>query len=350
MTVSYQWVTQNTHPARESAMDRLGGGALVVSAATRAGDYGKGARMIADLNLDLLRVFIAIVDGGSLAAAARSLKTSRATVRRNLGELEEQARTPLVFRTVDGLTPTDAGAVIVDRARQMLAEALTLLAQADSIGSEPSGLVRIAVILGTPPIGAALFLRVVRGRWPRLRFEIISSERPHEELLGRADVALTFERAIPEGPWRVLEITTAREWLVASPAYLAHRGQPERPEDLRRHDLLVWRSPEGPTNRLPLLDGGSVAVTPTFIASDIYVLRGMAIAGSGIAYLPDGELDMPDEPAGALVPVLPDVIGSSRPLRLLVPLALEETPRVRAIAECVEMITSLRRPSASKRA
>ncbi|MCB9788902.1 MAG: LysR family transcriptional regulator [Deltaproteobacteria bacterium] len=296
-----------------------------------------------DLDLDLLRVLVAVADGGSLAAAARTLTCSRATVRRRLAELEERAGTPLLRRADEGLVPTDAGQAVARQGRQMLAEASALLAQARTIGAEPHGSLRVAAFPGLAPFGVGMFLRLVRGRWPHLQLDLFISEQPHEELLGRADIALSFDRRAPPGPWRAIDVAHPREWLVASPAYLQQRGHPDTIDDLAGHDLLLWRPPDGPCDSLPTPDGGRVTVSPVLISSDVFLLRQMAQAGFGIAYLPDGELDDPTEPPGSLRPVLEHHIGTRRPFRVLVPRALDDTPRVRAIVTTLEGILAVRR-------
>ncbi len=62
------------------------------------------------MNLDELRAFVAVAETGSIVAAARSLNFARATLRRRLDELEARAGLPLLYRTAQGVTLTEAGA------------------------------------------------------------------------------------------------------------------------------------------------------------------------------------------------------------------------------------------------
>jgi DNA-binding transcriptional LysR family regulator len=174
-----------------------------------------------------------------------------------------------------------------------------------------------------------------------MRFEIIPTATPHEALLDRADVAMILDRDVPPGPWHVRILRHVREWLLASPAYLDHHGRPERPEDLHDHALLYWVSPEGGPPQLPLANGGTMAIEPLLATTQIHILRRCAISGLGIAYLPDAGLMLPSEPPGTLVSVLPEQVGAQRPLRLLVPSALRQTPRTNTIIEATEMIISM---------
>lgn len=297
------------------------------------------------LDLDLLRFLVAVVDGGSVAEAARLLRSSRATVRRKLADLEDRAGTPLVFRGGDRLIATEAGEILVRRGRALVSEVGALLEEARSAGESPGGEVRIAHVPGPPPSGVTLAMRALRSLLPNVRYHLIPTPIPHERLLDDADLAVTVAREVPPGPWIVLELGRLREWLVASPEYLARHGAPATPADLASHDLLVWRPPEGDPEQLPVRDGATLGVVPMVTSDDIFMLRQMAILGLGMAYLPDGELRLPDEPQGALVPVLPEIVGGYRPLRLLAPRALKDTPRTRAVMSAIERMLELRTPT-----
>lgn len=290
------------------------------------------------LDLDLVRFLVAVIDGGSVAEAARLLQSSRPTVRRKLADLEDRAGTPLLFRGGDRLVATEAGDILVRRGRELVSEVGALLEQAKVVGESPGGEVRIAHPPGPPPSHATLFVRMLRALLPNLRYRLLPTPKPHEALLDDADLAVTIQREVPPGPWTVLELGRIREWLVASPEYLDRQGVPEGPADLADHDILVWQSPEGDSEQLPLKDGAMLSVVPTVSSCDIYVLRQMARFGLGIAYVPDAELRLPDEPAGALVPVLPELIGGYRPMRLLTPTALRDTPRTRAVVGALEQV------------
>lgn|GEM_PF-1050488 len=289
-----------------------------------------------DLDLDLLRFFVALAQSGSVAEAARLMGASRGTVRRKLGELEETTGTPLLLRRGAALEPTEAGEIVLERGREMIRDAEAVVDVARSLGQEPTGVVRIATCPGLPPVTYALFMRLIGSRFPKLAFEFVDAVTMEEALMAEADIALILERQIPSGPWDVLDLPPARERLMASRAYLDAHGTPERPEDLRDHTLLVWRSPEDDPTQLPLLEGGAtLAVRPAFVMADIHKVRQMALFGVGIAYVPDAHFSLPSEPDDAMTPVLDSVIGRSRPIRVLVPSAVRDTPKVRAVVEAI---------------
>lgn len=298
-------------------------------------------------DLDLLRVFIAVVEGESVAAAARTLDMARATVRRRIEALEALAEVPLLDRTGDRIRTTDAGQMFVRGARSVLDEASALMAHAGTLGGPPRGLLRIAVPPGEPPFLVGLAVRVFRARWPKVHLELTDEARPHLTLPQGADAALCLDEPPPSGPWTVIDLVDLELALFASPAYLRQRGTPADCAALRDHDLLLWREPTGEPPSLPLRAGGRrlLEIPPLVASNNIHTVRSLAVAGVGIGCLPEGGFALPGEPSDALVPVLADVVGETRCLRLLLPNALSDVPRLRALAGAlVELVEQVRGP------
>jgi DNA-binding transcriptional LysR family regulator len=282
------------------------------------------------MDLDELRAFVAVVETGSIVAAARSLNFARATLRRRLDELEARAGVPLLHRTAQGVTPTEAGAVLAARGRSILEEANALISSVREVGAEPAGELRFMLPVGMPPQIVTPLFAALHQRYPRLSFRVRFSEDPLRGLLDNVDVAVHFESRSP-GSWVSYEILRVREWLVASRDYLSRKGTPEKPDDLVDHDLLAWESPDGDPTLWPARNGGPIRVAPQMISTDIHMLRRCAAAGMGIAFLPDAGIPEQSSRGDRLVPVLPDAVGRERPLRVAVPAALSDIPRIRAV-------------------
>ena len=283
------------------------------------------------MDLDELRAFVAAVETGSIVAAARSLNFARATLRRRLDELEARAGVPLLNRTAQGVTPTEAGTVLAVRGRRILQEANALLSSVREVGAEPTGELRMVLPAGMPPQILTPLFATLRRKHPRLSLRVRFSDDPLAGLLDDVDVAVHFGSRSPAGPWVSYEILRLREWLIASSEYLRRNGVPETPEALADHDLLAWAPPDGDPTLWPTRQGLALRVEPAMISTDIHMLRQCAAAGMGIAFLPDAGLPESDSAADRLVPVLRDDIGRERPLRFVVPAALSEIPRIRAV-------------------
>ena len=281
-----------------------------------------------EVSLDELRALIAVLDEGNFVKASAVLGVPRGTLRRRVGALEEAVGRPLLHRGRNETTATEAGRILADGARGVLRDAGSLLTTARSAGDEPSGVLRVGLPTGVPPQAWALFLTGFRAAFPKVQLEARVFDDPRRRLLDEVDLAVHVGGDEIDGPWVTYELARVAEQLAASPAYLERRGTPDSLKDLAQHDLLNLFIPGADPGELPLLDGGTYRVTPIVSATDPRTLQELAVAGFGIALC--AMLPIPGFETG-LVPVLPDIVGGSRSLRMVVPRALIETPQLRAI-------------------
>jgi DNA-binding transcriptional LysR family regulator len=119
--------------------------------------------------------------------------------------------------------------------------------------------------------------------------------------------------------------------LGTSKEYLRRQGTPRSLEELQRCELFSWVAPGDDAHSWPTLRGSTFRVEPTLITPDIHFIRSCCIAGQGIGLVPSIELADPGTPEHLLVPVLPDVVGRERPLRISVPEALSEIPKIKRV-------------------
>jgi DNA-binding transcriptional LysR family regulator len=283
------------------------------------------------MDLEALRAFMAVAETGSLLAAASSLSVSRTTLRRRVEALEARAGVPLLDRTTKGVLLTAAGEIVADRGKQVMQEAASLLDAIRDAGSAPSGVLRLVLPVGMPPHAMVPWFGSLRRRFPLLRLHVRFVDDPVNRLFEGVDIAIHFGPR-PRGPWVSRELKRLREWLIASRSYLDTRGAPRSVEDLANHPLYCWEGPGDDPRALPLLRGGHVPVEPAFIATDIHMLRQCALNGLGIALVPDAMLSDPGA-VDELVPVLRDTVGRERVLRITVPRALAELPKIRAVLD-----------------
>ncbi len=245
---------------------------------------------------------------GSLTAAAQRLGVSKAAVSQQLAALERHVGVPLVRRTTRALRLTDAGQRLVDDTAAAFAQIAHSVAAVHDLAAEPRGLVRVTapVALGRQHVAPHLlaFLR----RFPDIRVELELSDRLANLPQDGFDLAVRHVAAPPDShvAWK---LCATRSLLVATPGYLRRRGIPREPADLAGHDCLtylrpgaaVWMferetSPGGEPRRL------RVTVQGPLRANTSEVLRDAALAGLGIALLPDFSLGTD----GRLRPVLTD--------------------------------------------
>lgn len=294
------------------------------------------------MDLEALRAFLAVVETGSFVSAATTLRWARATLRRRVDELEQSAGVPLLVRTGQGATPTEAGRVLAARGREILAESAALLSSVREVGAAPSGIVRIVLPVGLPPDVLLPIYASVRAQHPKLRLSVRTSDDPVSELLHDVDVAICFGAHPPEGPWVTREILRVEERVLASAAYLEAHGAPRDVGELVERELFVWAAPAEREATLRLRGGGTRRVSPALYGSDIHFLRQCAAAGLGLVYAPDA--GVPGVDGLSLVPVLDADVGSTRSLRVVLPSALSDIPRIRAVLEVAEALLPAARP------
>lgn len=283
------------------------------------------------MDLEELRAFLDVVETGSFLAAAESLGVSRTTLRRRVEALEARAGVPLLKSTQQGIVLTEAGEMLAQRGRIMMQETSALLASVREVGQEPSGMLRLVLPVGLPPHLLAPLLGALRSNYPRLSVHARFSDDPLGEPLDNVDMAVHFGEDTPRGPWLSYVLMRLRESLIASREYLRQRGVPSSLQELQGHNLFSWEAPGEDARSWPTLRGAAFTIEPALITADIHLIRTCCIAGQGIGLIPSVELADPDTPEDLLVPVLPDVVGRERSVRISVPEALSEIPKIKQV-------------------
>ena len=283
------------------------------------------------MDLEEIRLFLAVAQHGAFNAAADSLGVSRSTLRRRVEALEARSGIPLLHRTAQGIRLTEAGSILNARGRTLLEGASALLDSIREVGDEPAGRLRIVLPVGSPAYVLTETLRGLRAAYPKLHFVARFSEAPLSEALTDTDVAFHFDEPPANAPWLSEPLFTMPVQLRASTAYLEQRGSPQRITDLQAHDLLAWQLPPRPTCHLPLLDGGRVPVDPVLVSSDASALWHACAAGAGLVFVPLLGIEAPLGPTWVDEPVLENIIGGRCTLRVSVPEALADIPKVRAV-------------------
>jgi len=237
--------------------------------------------------LEELQAFVAVVDGGSITAAADRLQQTVSGISRALGRLEGKLGTTLLLRTTRRLELTEEGAGFLDHARSILEAVEAAEDQMAARRERPAGRLRVNAAspfmlhVIVPLVGA------FRARYPDIELELNTNDDLIDLIEQRTDVAIRI------GPLRdsTLHARPLGRFslrVLASPAYLKAHGRPRRVEDLGKHALIGFTAPEA-LNRWPLSHAGADAyeIRPSIRASSGETVRQLALAGQGIACLSD---------------------------------------------------------------
>lgn len=183
------------------------------------------------------RSFLAVLDQGSLSAAARALGLTQPTLGRHIDALEAALGLKLFVRSYDGFAPTDAALSLRPYAAGLADTAAALRRAATSHGGGVRGTVRITAseVVGVevlPPILAAL-----REQHPELAIELVLSNEVDDLLRREADIAVRMTRPT-QAALVARRVGAIDLGLHARPDYLARRGTPRRLEELTDHNVI----------------------------------------------------------------------------------------------------------------
>ena len=245
---------------------------------------------------------------GSYTAAAARLGVSKAAVSQRIAELERAARVPLVQRTTRSVRLTEAGQRLVDETRASFEQIAQTFEQVRDLAGQPSGLLRVTapVALARQQLMPLLteFLRL----HPQVRIELDMADRLRSLATEGFDLAIRHTERAPDThvAWTLCDTASV---LVATKAYLRRAGVPQSPADLQQHNCLHYpRSQDTPVwsftqDQAP--EPVNVPVRGSLAANNSEALREAALAGAGVALLPDFSAQDALR-KGQLVPVLPD--------------------------------------------
>lgn len=255
------------------------------------------------LNSDALRSFLAVVDAGGMGAAAELLGQTASGVSRALSRLEEELGVTLLTRTTRRMELTEEGRLFQQKARAIVA-ALEEAEECMRIRrQQPSGTLRVDA--SAPVMLHCVVPRMAefRALYPEIQLELTSNDRIVDLVEHRTDVALRAG-ALGDSSLHARLLRQSRLHVVASPAYLERQGRPRTVAALDQHALLGFTQPES-LNTWPLRHpgGGNYLARPTLAASSGETLRGLALAGAGIACLSEFML-RDDLASGRLLPLL----------------------------------------------
>ena len=254
--------------------------------------------------LEAMAAFVKVVSAGSYSEAARRLGFTRSAISKAVAELEAILGARLLDRTTRRVNPTEAGLAYYDRCQAILSQIEDSEAEIARLHDEPKGLLRIN---GPMSFGTLYLVDAVAdfmAAFPDLRVELELTDRYIDPLEEGVDVTIRIGQ-LADSSLIARKIASAKIAIIASPAYLAAHGEPERPEDLIDHRCLEYgRRQAAPRWRL-MKDGrpSSTPISSCLFSNNGEALRSAAVRGLGIGRLPTFIVG-PDLRAGRLVAIL----------------------------------------------
>jgi DNA-binding transcriptional LysR family regulator len=241
---------------------------------------------------EAMSVLLQVAETGSISAASRKLRTPLATVSRKVAELEQHLNTRLLMRSNRSVTLTPAGRAFVAASRRILTD----LADAERVASGETKMMKGELTLSAPiALGRFYLLPVVVDfikEHPNIDVRMMLVDRRVNMIEEHVDIGLRVGD-LNDYSLVARKVGTVRRVVCASPAYLARRGVPKTPEDLKDHDCVTfentlssehWIFRIGKTER-------SFPIHSRLVVSTAEAATDAAVAGLGLTRMLDYQID-----------------------------------------------------------
>lgn len=286
--------------------------------------------------IDVMRVFLAAVDEGSLAGAGRKLGRSPAAVSRAVAALEDWLGVPLLHRSTRSVRPSEAGVRYHGDCRR----ALDMLDKADRTASEGRTAPGGTLTLTAPVQAGETLLRPVLDEFmdahPAVSIRLHLHDRPVNLVEEGFDAALRIAH-LPDSTLVAIPLGAVRRVIVAAPSYLAARPPITEPADLAGHAIIAMAHFGSNTWSFPTLPDASplprlVRFTARFDVNSAAAAAASAVNGKGVTRLFSYHV-APHVRDGRLLVVLADHEPAPLPVHLLSPGGRLSMPTLRAFTD-----------------
>jgi DNA-binding transcriptional LysR family regulator len=286
-----------------------------------------------------LKAFAAVVERASFARAADHLGLSPSALSQTVRQLEARLGVRLLNRTTRSVAPTEAGLRLHERIAPMMQEMDAAVAEAVAATGRTAGTLRINTLgMAARKIIAPRLGRFHRAH-PDVVLDIVIDDSLSDIVAGRFDAGIRVGERL-EKDMAAVRLTPDVEMLaLASPDYLARRGEPRTPADLHRHACINWRFPgSGRIYRWEFERKGNkfeMAVEGPIIANHQDVVVEAALQGLGILYAYDDDRVGEALARGRLKRVLSGWSLTSPGLYLYYSNRRHPQPALRAFIDCL---------------
>jgi DNA-binding transcriptional LysR family regulator len=238
-------------------------------------------------SLEDVLAFVRVVETGGFSRAAERLGLSKSIISRRVARLEADLGVRLLNRTTRGIAPTDAGLEFKLRCAEILSQLEAAREAVACREKDIAGNLRLSVPLSFGITRLAPAIAAFSAANPRLSINLSVSDRFVDLVAEGFDAAIRVG-VLPDTSLLSRRLGAVQAFPVASPAYLATHGAPEKPQALTRHECLIYSAGSRDTwqfrsSRKWL----SIRPQGRFRADNGEVLRAAALADLGITALPD---------------------------------------------------------------
>ncbi|CUH44467.1 LysR family transcriptional regulator [Ruegeria atlantica] len=265
--------------------------------------------------LEDLRLFLIVVDHGSIAAAARADGIPKPTLSRRIANLEAAVGEKLFDRGANRLSLTPRGDELNARLRPAMLSVVQALSELDDWHSDYAGHLTMHIPPSLLHFGIRQTISVFLEAHPNTKFDLALNNRPVQRLDTNTHLALVIG-GLPDSDLIAARVGQTHRILVASPDYLETHSEIVHPDQLRDHIVIA----PGPHVPLGLSHGNGKNWTqpfePHFVIGDIRDVTNEAVAGRGVA-ISTALFATEDLAKGRLIQLLQDWQEPPMPISIL---------------------------------
>ncbi len=288
--------------------------------------------------LDVLRLFVRVVETGSFSKTAKSEGIGQPTVSKQIAGLERRLGAQLVRRTSRGLSLTEAGQDFYELAVRLLGDFDAAESRVGRGQVTPSGLVRVTVSPGFGRLYVVPRLPDFFNRFPDVSVDLNVSDGYANLVEEGIDVAIRIGH-LADSSLSARRIGSMEAAMLATPAYLERHGIPSTPDDLKNHDCVTFMFHGAP--RLWQFKGpdGPFTVEPKgrVRTNDAEHVRAALLSGLGLVQAPTWLLADEIE-SGAVTRLLDDYAPDLFPINAVTPAARRQPGKVRVFIDFLAQI------------
>lgn len=284
--------------------------------------------------LDVMKLYCCIIETGQLSLAAERMNLSKGTVSKQLAALERYLGGRLLNRTTRRLAPTEAGINYYERAKQILESIAEAECVVTGLTTEPQGILKInaPMAFGSHHLGE--LLAQYQQKYPNVEVNISLSDRQVDIVEEGYDVVLRIA-ILSDSSLIVRRLAPCHIVMCASPDYLAQKGEPQSPEELKNHNCLHYTYANS-CKYWTLIDQAGeekqISVSGGLQANNGYLICDAMEAGMGITLLPRFIVENSLQRGKAQI-ILPEWQPKSRDISLLYPSNKHLSAKVRTFVD-----------------
>ncbi|MDD9174397.1 LysR family transcriptional regulator [Aliivibrio finisterrensis] len=269
--------------------------------------------------LSAMRAFVRVVQMGSFSAAGRDMNTTQTTISKKVAALEQQIGVKLLTRSSRDHTLTPTGTEYFEQCVAILGDLDEAEARARAEIASPRGTIRIAAPVAFGRLVIAPHIAEFFTLYPEIKVDLVLGDKHVDMISDGIDVAIRA-RPLEDSSLVARHLFNNPMMLLASPQYLARYGEPKEPEELKKHNCLVFSNLKSINVWRFIKEDKelSVAVNGNFQSDNGDVLLEVALAGIGIVQLPNWMVNTHIK-SGALKEIMGNYSGQTLPFNAIYP-------------------------------